>query len=241
MPSSTRKRANNSAADVTSAEPVVEADEAPKAPDPDSKRAKNSKSIGTTTQQQEDPELINQVITILREFFRTSIDFSTGSGHLHYESSTDELPLVAGKSYGDEDGEEEELLVITRQDGEPFTKEFLTILRPKLVNLINNEIVKATNDWLEATNYHDLRLNQNQINEFLKVFLDPVVPTQDDDNEEEEDDEEQEGHVRKGAIGFRRASGNLSTGFWDYAEPCDCSEEYKSMPKGKEKKLKPVK
>ncbi len=185
-----------------------------------SKRARES----TTNQ---DPELIDQVISILQDFFRTSIDFSTGSGHLHFESS--DLSLVEGKSFGDPDGMEEELLVITRKDEEPFTKEFLTALRPKLVDLVN-QIVKATNDWLEATNYHDARLNQAQIKEFLKVFLNPKVCTEDGDE-----------IVHKGALGFTRASGNLSTGCWDYTEPCENSEDYLAMPKGKEKKVKPVK
>ncbi len=188
--------------------------------------AKVTNKRARTSAVDQDPELIQQVINILQDFFRTSLDFSTGSGHLHFESS--DLSLVEGKSFGDPDGLEEELLVITRKDEEPFTKAFLTALRPKLVDLVN-QIVKATNDWLEATNFHDARLNQTQIKEFLKLFLNPKVCTEDGDE-----------HVRKGAIGFKRDSGNLSTGCWDYTEPCDDSQSYMAMPKGKGKKVKPV-
>ena len=188
-----------------------------------SKRAKKT----PVSASDQDPELIDQVVAILQEFFRASLDFSTGSGHLSFESS--DAPLVEGKSFGDPDGEEEELLVITRKDEQPFTRDFLIALRPKLVTVVN-DIVQATNDWLEATKYHDARLNQAQIDEFLNIFLDPVVSTEDDEEE-----------VRTGAIGFRRASGNLSTGCWDYTEAFENAADYKHLPKGDEKKVNPVK
>ena len=68
---------------------------------------------------------------------------------------------------------------------------------------------------------------------FLKVFLDPVVS----DSCATDDGEE---GLRKGAIGFRRPSGN-KVGRWDYTQPCDYPDDFKGKPKGKGKKLNLVK
>jgi hypothetical protein len=194
------------------------------------------KSTGATTDDtaitlatNDDIELVDQVITILKAFFARSLFWTGGDGSLNFEES--DLSLVHGKSFDDEF---EELLVIVRKDEQPFTETFLTTLRPKLVVAVN-EIVKANNDWLVATNFHAAHLTQAQVDQFLQVFLDPEIT---DEFINLEDGEE---GLRKGAIGFRRSSGNDLDCCWDYTEPCDYGDQYKDLPKGKGKKVNPVK
>jgi hypothetical protein len=176
-------------------------------------------------EEDEDPELIEQVATVLKAFYRASLNWTGGDDDLEFKRS--KLSLVQGKSYSDPDNEDE-VLVITRKDGLQFTETFLQSFRPSLLKIIN-EIVDANNAWLEATNYREARLNQKSIEHFLKVFLNPEVP---DDGRYEDD----EVGIREGAIGFRRESGNL-IGRWDYTEACDCAEAYKDEEKGSGKPL----
>jgi hypothetical protein len=194
------------------------ADEA--APSPDNKKQK--------VLDEETVELLDQVSTLLQQFFRVSLNWTGGDDDLEFKRS--KPTLVKGKSFSDTHPDrEDELLVIVRKDEEPFTAEFIELLRPKLVTIVN-AIIEANNTWLVATNYHEAHLTQEDAENFLKIFLNPEVT--EDCNPEDDD----ESGVREGAIGFRRPSGN-AVGRWDYTCNTTAAEEetiesYSSLPKG---------
>ncbi len=200
---------------------------------PAGKKTKNDSSPELT---EEEMELANQVIGIYQAFLRCSLDWTGGDDDLEFKRS--KPSLVKGKSFADPD-QEDELLVITRkgeddEPGEPFTEEFLLKIHPKVVEVVN-KVVDANNTWLDATNGHEAHLTQDDVEAMLKLFLNPEVT--DDMNADDEDQ-----GIRNGSIGFRRASGN-AIGRWDFTEPCpdEIIEEYKKKPKGKGKKISPVK
>ncbi len=160
----------------------------------------------------EEKELLTQTITVLAGFFRASMDQVGGDDDVEFEN--DELSLVHGKSFYDlDESRDEEILVISRTDGENYTARLIEHLRPLLVEEVN-KIVEAANAYISYRN--ESPVDQDDIKNFLKVYLNPKIR----DTCHRADEEEQ--GVRKGCLGFRRRSGNsLSRGRWNYQEPID--------------------
>jgi len=172
----------------------------------------------------EEEELLKQIMNCYRGFLMTSINWTGGDDGLGFSRS--KLTKVKAESIEDPD-EEDEMLLISPKDDVSFPQDVLKKLRPKVIDLVN-EIIKASNAWLEASNNMEQPISQGCVYIMLNgLHMNPEV-TEDMVTDVEEG-------VCDGCIGFRRESGNRIGYRWDWEEAMDEEMKKGFATKQKEK------